>query len=105
MAFSWQRGVGSVDSHRQRIWCYRCVPNAEALVISPYPEQDYYNVAAAIVASLDFLVAGDVVLIEQQTSAFDAYCPIEYIPSVFDAIQWLVAEEISVVEPSANGRS
>ena len=79
------------------------VPDAEALVISPYPEQEYYNVAAAIVASLDFLVAGDVVLIEQQTSAFDAYCPMEYVPSVFDAIQWLVTEDISVVEPSANG--
>ena len=31
-------------------------------------------------AALDLLVAGDVVLIEQQTSAFDAYCPMEYIP-------------------------
>ena len=27
----------------------------------------------------------------------------EYVPSVFDAIQWLVAEDINVVEPSANG--
>ena len=79
------------------------VKDSEVLVVSPYPEQEYYNVAAAIVASLDFLVAGDVVLIEQQTSAFDAYCPMEYIPSVFDAIQWLVTEDISVVEPSANG--
>lgn len=79
------------------------VPGAEALVISPYPEQEYYNVAAAIVASLDFLVAGDVILIEQQTSAFDSYCPMEYVPSVFDAVQWLVAEDIFVVEPSANG--
>ena len=79
------------------------IPEADVLVVAPYSEEDYYNVAAAIVASLDFLVAGDVVLIEQQTSAFDAYCPIEYIPSVFDAIQWLVTEDINVVEPSANG--
>ena len=78
-------------------------PDAEVLVIAPYPEENYYNVAAAIVASLDFLVIGDVVLIEQQTSAFDGYCPMEYVPSVFDAIQWLVAEDINVVEPSANG--
>ena len=42
-------------------------------------------------------------MIEQQTAAFDAYCPMEYVPSVFDAIQWLVAEDISVVEPSSNG--
>ena len=48
-------------------------------------------------------MTGDVVLIEQQTSAFDGYCPMEYVPSVFDAIQWLVAENINVVEPSANG--
>ena len=79
------------------------VPDAEILVVAPYPEENYYNVAAALVASLDFLIAGDVVLIEQQASAFDAYCPMEYVPSVFDAIQWLVAEDINVVEPSANG--
>lgn len=79
------------------------VPNAEVLVVSPYAEQDAYNVASSLVASLDFLFKGDVVLIEQQTGAFDSYCPMEYNPSVFDAIQWIVAEDINVVEPSANG--
>ena len=79
------------------------VPNAEVLVVSPYAEQDAYNVASSLVASLDLLVKGDVVLIEQQTGAFDSYCPMEYNPSVFDAIQWVVAEDINVVEPSANG--
>ena len=79
------------------------VSNAEVLVVSPYAEQDVYNVASSLVASLDFLVKGDVVLIEQQTSGFDNYCPMEYVPSVFDAIQWLVAEDINVVEPSGNG--
>ena len=79
------------------------VPDAEVLMVSPYPEANAYNVAASLVATLDWLVAGDVVLIEQQAYGWENYCPIEYIPSVFDAIQWLTAEGIVVVEPSGNG--
>ncbi len=79
------------------------VPDAEVLMVSPYPEANEYNVAASLVATLDWLVTGDVVLIEQQAYGWENYCPIEYIPAVFDAIQWLTAEGIVVVEPSGNG--
>ena len=79
------------------------VSDAEVLVVSPYPEQDVYNVATSLIESLDFLTAGDVILIEQQSYGWESYAPIEYIPAVFDAIQWAVAEGVSVVEPSANG--
>ena len=77
--------------------------DAEVLMVSPFPSVDNYNVADAILSSADFLTDGDVILIEQQFSAFGNYCPVEVDPSVFDAIQWVVAQNIVVVEPGGNG--
>ncbi len=79
------------------------VPQSEVWVVSPYVNPDWYSVGDALLYTLDVLVEGDVVLIEQQTYAWGDYCPMEYVPAVFDAIQWVTASGIHVVEPSANG--
>ena len=79
------------------------IPDAEILVMSPYETSERYSVGDAILSAADLLVSGDVILIEQQTARANAYCPMEYVPSVFDAIQWVTAQGIIVVEPGANG--
>ena len=79
------------------------VPDAEPLVGSPYTDAGQYNVAAAIEGVASMLDAGDVILIEQQSSIFGTYCPVEIDPAVFDAIALAVAKGIVVVEPSGNG--
>lgn len=79
------------------------IPETEVLVISPYDNPNWYTVSNAILSAVDFLSEGDVILIEQQTARSGAYCPMEYEPSVFDAIQWATAMGITVVEPGGNG--
>ncbi|MBM76342.1 MAG: hypothetical protein CMK59_13135 [Proteobacteria bacterium] len=79
------------------------VPNASALMISPFEDEDVYTVAAAVDASGDLLSPGDVLLIEQQGYDFGLYCPVEWDPAVFEAISLLTAKGIHVVEPAGNG--
>lgn len=53
------------------------------------------------------LSAGDVLLLEQQIDGPAAgsadYVPLEWIPSVYDAISLATAQNITVVEPAGNG--
>ena len=79
------------------------VPDAEAVLLSPYVNASIYSVAAAIVAALQHLGPGDVLLIEQQAYANGNYAPVEVDPMVFDAISTAVAAGIVVVEPTGNG--
>lgn len=79
------------------------VPDAEMLLISPYNESRTYDVADAVEGASSVMDAGDVLLIEQQSYAFDNYCPVEYDSAVFDAIAAAVARGIVVVEPGGNG--
>ncbi len=79
------------------------VPNAEVVMIHPTTVEGVYNVGAAIQASIDLLEPGDVLLIEQQSYAFDNYAPVEISGAVSDAIQAAVAAGIVVIEPAGNG--
>jgi serine protease len=79
------------------------VPDAEALVVSPYDADRRYDIAAAIDGAASLLDAGDVLLIEQQSWANGNYAPVEVDPAVFDAIALAVAKGIVVVEPTGNG--
>ena len=78
-------------------------PEAEVQIVSPFPEENDYNVADAISAATDILSAGDVLLIEQQGYVDNLFCPVEVEPAVFDAIALAVAKGIIVVEPTGNG--
>ena len=66
-----------------------------------------YNVANAILLSVDDGSPGDVILIEQQVDVCGLpdgyYGPTEWVQSVFDAIQTAVANRITVVETAGNG--
>lgn len=66
-----------------------------------------YNPANAINAARANMAAGDVMLIEQQTGgpavATNDYVPLEWIPSVYDAIKLATATNITVVEAAGNG--
>ena len=78
-------------------------PGAEPVQVFPYTAPDVYNVAGAIVAAVDVLQAGDVLLIEQQTYANGAYAPVEADPATWDAIAYATGQGIVVVEAAGNG--
>ncbi|SDL43317.1 Subtilase family protein [Nonomuraea maritima] len=62
--------------------------------------------ALAYLAGLGVLAPGDAVLLEQQTSGplgGSNYAPLEWIPSVFDAIKLLDSLGVTVVETGGNG--
>jgi hypothetical protein len=79
------------------------IPDATLVVIHPFVEHRAYDVASGVLAALDLLVAGDVLLIEQQSYLFGNYCPVSAEPAIFDAITYVVAAGIIVVEPGGNG--
>lgn len=91
------------------------VPDAEIYGISPTertsPTETAWRPASALaylvgLDSGDFLSRGDVVLLEQQAvgpAGGTNYAPLEWIPSVFEAIQLLTATGVTVVETGGNG--
>ncbi len=69
-----------------------------------HPITGSFNVADAITRCMNQLNAGDVILIEQQTTGQDGnFVPVEWIPSVYAAIKTAVANGIIVVEAAGNG--
>ncbi len=81
------------------------VDESEVLVLSPYDARRWYDVAAAVLAAVELLVPGDVLLIEQQGFRNGTYCPASIEPDVFDAIAAATAAGIVVIEPSGNGEA
>lgn len=79
------------------------VGGAALMVLSPWSDPDTYDVAAAVLAAIDLLEPGDVLLIEQQGYVDGSYCPAEVDPAVFAAIQAATADGIVVIEPGGNG--
>jgi hypothetical protein len=76
--------------------------------VSPYSYAyaGVYNLPAAISAALTNLVAGDVILIEQQgvgPKGGTAYVPVEWWKENYDIIQAAVSNGIIVVEAAGNG--
>jgi subtilisin family serine protease len=87
------------------------VPDAAMHGISPMFQLPSGNLkwrpgpALVYLAGLGVLEAGDAVLLEQQAKGPGGntnFAPVEWIPSVFDAIRLLTDLGVVVVEPSAN---
>lgn len=81
------------------------VEGASLIVLSPFQTEDEfsYDVGAAVLAAVDLLAPGDVLLIEQQGYVDGTYCPVEADPGVFAAIEQATAAGIVVIEPGGNG--
>ncbi|HYH45008.1 MAG TPA: S8 family peptidase, partial [Thermoanaerobaculia bacterium] len=80
-------------------------PAVSARVVSQWRENGTYNTAEAILSAVDAMKAGDVLLLEAQTSYPTAtgFVPVEVELAVFDAIQFATSQGIVVVEAGANG--
>ncbi len=78
-------------------------PSARYLMVSPFISEDVYSVADAINLAASEMIAGDILLIEQQGWIDDIFTPVEVDPAVFDAISIAVAQGIVVIEPAGNG--
>lgn len=79
------------------------VPGATPMVFHPVDTDGNYVVAEAILAALEYLGPGDVLLLEQQGYSDGSYCPASVDPAVFDAIRVVTDAGIVVVEPGGNG--
>ena len=75
------------------------------LLFSPVtPLNGNFNVANAITRCINNLNAGDVILIEQQTSGQGGnFVPSEWDPAVYAAIKVAIGKKIVVVEAAGNG--
>jgi len=87
------------------------VYEADLSLVNAYNQEDGYDLADAINLAHTNTSAGDVILLEQQTSGPAAPCslpstpyiPVEYYQVYFDAIQAATADDRIVVEAAGNG--
>jgi hypothetical protein len=94
--------VSAVDNARGGIGI---APGVTTRVVSQWRTTNTYNTAEAILSAAATMNAGDVLLLEAQTSHPNAsgYVPVEVEQAVFDAIQYATYISIVVVEAGANG--
>ena len=79
-------------------------PQATARVVSQWRTSSNYNTAAAILSAEQAMSAGDVLLLEAQTTySGTSNLPVEVETAVFDAIRHAVDAGIIVVEAAGNG--
>lgn len=80
-------------------------PSASSRVVSQWRTTTSYNTAAAIASAAAVMSAGDVLLLEAQTSHPNAigYVPVEVDDAVYDAIRAATDDGIIVVEAGGNG--
>lgn len=97
--------LGEVVGVDNAIGVVGIAPVASARVVSQWRTATSYNTAEAILSAVDHMNAGDVLLLEAQTSYPGAagYVPVEVEEAVFDAIVAATAQGIVVVEAGANG--
>jgi len=81
-------------------------PRANVFVVSQWRKDGSFNTADAIMAALDYLHFGDILLLEAQT--FDAFdteqmWPVEILEANFQAIRLATALGIIVIEAAGNG--
>jgi serine protease len=76
------------------------VPGATTMFINVHNAERGYDGVNALMMAVDRLSAGDLLLIEQQTSE---YMPMEDDPEWFDAIKYATSRGIIVIEPAGNG--
>lgn len=82
------------------------VSGASAHVTNAISRERGFQLGAAILTAANALRAGDVMLLEQQTGGpanCTGYVPVEWIPSVYDAIVVAVNKGIHVVQAAGNG--
>ncbi|MFT4532336.1 MAG: serine protease [Candidatus Saccharimonadales bacterium] len=82
-------------------------PDADLKLVNTYSDDYGFDLARSIYSALDIMSAGDIMLIEHQANGplpglYD-YVPVEYIPSVYDAISYATSLGIIVIEPAGNG--
>ncbi|PED06130.1 S8 family peptidase [Bacillus pseudomycoides] len=98
--------LGIVAAEDNQIGNIGIVPKATVKVISQFREHDYVNRADAILSAVNTLHAGDVLLLELQSTYAgygDQYLPAEVQPAVFDAIRTGTDKGIIIIEAGANG--
>ncbi|MES2093348.1 MAG: S8 family peptidase [Actinomycetota bacterium] len=79
-------------------------PRANARVVSQYRTATNYSTAAAILSAVDSMSAGDVLLLEAQTTVgASSFLPVEVERAVFDAIVVATDAGITVIEAGGNG--
>jgi len=84
---------------------------ASVKVVSQWRRPDRYSTAAALLSAAEALNAGDVLLVEAQTTIDDnglpidknGFLPVEVEPAVFDVLQLVNRWGITVVEAAGNG--
>ncbi|MFC5701665.1 carbohydrate binding domain-containing protein [Cohnella faecalis] len=78
---------------------------AQPMVSSWWRTGEYGNIAEALIVAADALDAGDVILIEIQTTypGASGYVPIEVYSAEFDAIRYAINHGITVVAAAGNG--
>lgn len=94
--------VSAVDNTRGGIGI---APGTTTRVVSQWRTASTHNTAEAILSAAAAMSAGDVLLLEAQTSHPNAsgYVPVEVEQAVFDAILYATSQGIVVVEAGANG--
>ena len=82
------------------------VPGATVGMVNAMNVERGYDLANAIDTARRSMVAGDVMLIEQQTTGPNGdYAPVEYWSAFYDAIRLATSQGIIVVEAAGNGNS
>jgi subtilase family protein len=99
---------GELVAHDNGYGVTGAVPDASMYGISPTNSRGSWQPgpALAYLAGLGVLKAGDAVLLEQQTvgpAGGTNYAPLEWIPSVWDAVRLLTDLGVVVVETGGNG--
>ncbi len=77
---------------------------SKLFMANAYSAESGWNLPQAITAAMTRLKAGDVLLLEQQAAGPNGeYVPVEWVPSVYDAIAAASAAGVIVIEPAGNG--
>lgn len=98
--------LGIVSAEDNQIGNIGIAPKATVKVVSQIRDDGSNNKADAILSAVNHLHAGDVLLLEAQSSYEgyrDKYLPVEVQPDVFDAIRTGTDKGIVIIEAGANG--
>lgn len=97
--------LGEVVGVDNRLGIIGIAPHASARVVSQYRTASNYQTGAAILSALAQMSAGDVMLLEAQTtySTMPGYLPVEVEDAVFTAILTATEAGIIVIEAGGNG--
>ncbi|KMN42488.1 S8 family peptidase [Bacillus sp. LK2] len=98
--------LGIVSAEDNQIGNIGIAPKATVKVVSQIRDDGSNNKADAILSAVNHLNAGDVLLLEAQSSYEgyrDKYLPVEVQPDVFDAIRTGTDKGIVIIEAGANG--